>query len=693
MSFDANDYRKRVLAAVHRRGGADASDPFEIYDIPVDEADRWTDGQVAAQLDEVWAFWQRTRDHPKYGTLAGVLVETHEQRCAPLRHAGSRAGLAASVRGAREQQHSARFELLDQAVRRLVSRYRGIPRDKIDGLVEIGALGGLTADEVHARLRHHRIVDAPAAVPAATPAPAVSEHRRQQVRDLLDEFGRLQEMPAPPTLLALLGLDPTADEGEIHRRASSWRARCRELPPSRLRAVADELLVHVRDLLESGPIVLAGYVDAIAADVAAALRPQVRAAVLVEDRLVADDHAHLLGEAVALGLDARRGRRLITGIATELGVEVDPLGEPSSAPARPRETSSPLWEQRLKAARAALREGRLIEARRLATEASVEAGGQGATPIRALADEIADALREAERRWRAAATAVAARRFAEAVGHLEHLCRTATDVPSPTGNARAERELERARRELATADAEVDAALASADPAEALLGVLERFPEHPRAVEALADAPLAAPSAVRAVRDRTGTVVVTWQPSPTPGVSYRVGRTEPGGSVRTVARTSATTVEDGGAPTGAVPVYVVAAFRAGRSSAEVSSGPAAAPATSRPPAVGPTSAPPRPPAPAAAPPPAPRAATLTAPRAVVAARLPDGGVVVRWSGPSGAEYRVARRTPEGREQVVGRTRALEIEDGGAPHGELPVYVVSASRNGIYCGEGSSDAPE
>ena len=78
--FDPNGYRKAVLAAVERRGGPDTSDPFELYDLPLDvELD---DAAVAERVAQVWAFWQRQRDHPRYRALVALLVETHAARSA-----------------------------------------------------------------------------------------------------------------------------------------------------------------------------------------------------------------------------------------------------------------------------------------------------------------------------------------------------------------------------------------------------------------------------------------------------------------------------------------------------------------------------------------------------------------------------------------------------------------------------------
>lgn len=661
--FDGNDYRKRVLAAVQRRGGPDFSDAFELYDIALEDAEQMSDAEVVEQVGRIWAFWQRQRDHPKYGTLVTLLVQTHELRSADLLQRDRRYELAGRIRAEREDRSAARYELLDQAITRLVDRYRGIPRDKIDGLTDIGALGGLSAAEVVARLRHHRVVD-PIAVAAPPPSgPVISLPRRRQVRDLLDEFGRLNESPPPATLLVLLGLDTAAPAQEIALRAEAWRVRCRELPALRIRAVADELLVLVRDLLESGRPMVEAYLDAVAADVTAQLRPRVRAAVLVEDCLISDDHEHLLGEAQALGLDEARARGVLASLAAEFGVIVQAAPVRPAPPAPVASSPAASWEQPLRAARAALRQGKLLDARRLVEQARVVAGADGTTPIRAVADEIADAFAEAQLRWRAAASALAARRFAEAVEYLEYLCRTAVDVAGPAGVDGAQAELARARGEVADADRQVERAVAGPDAAPVLLGILRAWPEHPSALAALAAIALHPPSAVTVTRDRNGSVVVSWAPSPSAGVAYRVSRRGHDGTWRVIGRTASTSVEDGGAPAGpAVPDYVVTAVRAGLSSAPAFSGAVPQPV---PPSV-----------------PVLVAHPATAPAQVTARRTTGGSVIVSWDGPAGAEFKVSRQAADGRWQVVGRTRALSIEDGGTSGvGAPPAYAVSARLDG------------
>lgn len=329
-AFDPNDYRKRVLAAVERRGGIEVSDAFELYDIPLDEARTLSDAEVRARVDEVWGFWQKQRDHPKYRVLAGLLVDGHDRLCTPLLNASSRRVEAERVEQLRERRDSERYEMIDTAIERLVQRHGGIPAYKVAGLEDIGKMSGLDAAEVRARLRRHRILDE-AAAPVTPPPSGVSAQRRQQIRKLLAEYDRLLPGDPVPTLLALLGLDFTKahQTGEIHLRAEALRARTRELPPGRVRVVLDELLVHVSDLLESGAV--DDYLRAIIDDATDLLRPQVRAAVLVEDSLVAGDYEFLVGEAIAAGLDRAAAERVILSLAAELGTTVEGKDLPANS--------------------------------------------------------------------------------------------------------------------------------------------------------------------------------------------------------------------------------------------------------------------------------------------------------------------------------------------------------------------------
>lgn len=595
--FDPNDYRKRVLAAVERRGGMEQSDPFELYDIPLEEAERLTDAEVAARVAEVWGFWQRQRDHPKYRVLVGVLVDNHERLSYLLLDESARRAEALRIRRERQERDAERFAMLDAAVERLVQRYGGVPAGKVAGLEEIGAMSGLSAAEVAERLRGHPVVaDEPRAEPAAA-ATVLIEQRRAEIRRLLDEWARLVDGPPAPTLLALLGLDPTraTETAEIRLRAEALRVRARELPPGRMRVVLDELLVHVRDLVEPGGPVTDAYVAAVVAEVAERLRPKVRAAVLVEDRLAGEDYDFLLEEAVEHGLDRAGAAALLADLARELGAQVEATPvHAGAAPPRPgwADTAPPprqavnAWMEPLKAARAALREGRPQEAaRHIADARMLDVHRDGTTQIRSVADDVERVLAEAAAQWRSAATARAGARYGEVLALVEQLRRTARDVPPPTGYDVG---LDALGREAADAVAEADRLVAAAsaaaplERARLLSQALTRCADHGPAAAELARTPVPAPRDVRTSRLPNGSVLIRWSPPTTEPADYRVTRRQPDGSWRVVGRTRTTELEDGAAPADTMPVYAVATALAGRYSEPARSDAEAQPRTTAP---------------------------------------------------------------------------------------------------------------
>ncbi|MCS3877118.1 hypothetical protein GII30_01970 [Gordonia amarae] len=345
--FNSNDYRKRVLAAVDRRGGPSTSDSFELYDIPLDDAERISDDQAVGRIEAVWAFWQKQRDHPKYRGLVAELVASHDARSKPLRYSTSRIAEARAVAAQRGQRDAGRYELLDNAIERLTERYGGIPESKRAGLFDIGAMGGLAPAEIEARLsRHHAVGDAatPAPQPAA-PAP-ISEQRLSQITRLLGEFDRIRSGGEPtPTLLALLhlSLDDATDAEEIEARIEMVAERAREMPAGPMRAVLDELVVHCRDILLGDISRIIAYRKAVSESVADYLRPRVRAAVLVEDVLRHGDYEFLLEEAVDRGLGHAGARQLLHDLAGEFGAAVESTpGSIAPAPvARPQPTPVP----------------------------------------------------------------------------------------------------------------------------------------------------------------------------------------------------------------------------------------------------------------------------------------------------------------------------------------------------------------
>jgi len=554
--FDGNAYRKRVLSAVDARGGPEQSDPFELYDLPVDDA--LSDAEVAARMEAVWAFWQKQRDHPKYRGVVTAMLGIHRDISGQMRSAEGRRWLADRTRVERAARDEQRYAVLDAALARLVQRFGGVPADKVHGLRGLAA--GVTEAEFEVRLRRHRLL---------SPSAPATEAVLRQVRDDLDELGQLDGTPPPASLYDLLGLPPTAAVDEVRAHRDRLAARNRELRPDRRRALIDDLLAAVSALLVNADP--ARYLDDLRRVVLERLRPRVAAAVLVEDELTAQDHRHLLREAQAAGLDRERALAVLSQLAGEFGVPVRSSPEgPAPAPVSvPVSSPQARWQAALSEARAALRDGRARVAQGLVDRARTMAGGM-LPPIRAVGDEVAEILTEADQRWRAALSSAGGRRYVEAVATLQRLVAIARDVPGPQGQD-AVAELGAASGAVAAADQACAAASARSGPARelGLMEVLAAVGDHGAAREELSAVGVAPARAVRVVSE-AGSVTVHWEGSPSPGpVDYRVLRLLSNGGTRAVGVTRGTSLEDG-SPGGAEG-YVVIARRAGIAAAEARS--------------------------------------------------------------------------------------------------------------------------
>jgi hypothetical protein len=589
--FDGNDYRKRVLAAIETRGGVPTSDPFEWYDVALEDAETVQDATVTEQVAAVWAFWQKQRDHPKYRGLVTALLAVHPEVSPELCERGSRGRLAHQIRASRAQRDEERFAELDGAIERLVERFGGIPRTKLDGLRAFARqAGNLDAQSVEARLAAHPVVDdepVESRPASATVSPAVY----RQVRADLDELGRILGRSAPASLYDLLGLEPGASYAELSRERDLAAARNRELRPDRRRALVDDLLAAVTTLLlENDPEV---YLDVVAEEVTERLRSRVAAAVLVEDEFTAADYGHLLSEAEACGLDRGRAVRVLSTLAQELGVAVPrvPAADrgrrsASAAPSTASASSLPTptrsgssSHETLSQARAALRAGRVLEAQRLVTQARQLAGGT-LPPIRAVSDEIAEVLAEAHQRWRAALQALTALRFTEAGTTLHRLQKIAADLPGPSGQSVAD-----ALKEADQGSSAATAALAATDSLVgdarelALLNALRSAPDHPGLLTALQTIGVQPAQNVR-TRIVAGFVEVSWTRSSSPGtIDYRVEHITADGRRRAFGSTQSTALE-AAVPSDGGPLsrYAVVARRAGISSVEALSAGSGSPA-------------------------------------------------------------------------------------------------------------------
>ncbi|MCK9897407.1 hypothetical protein MXD60_22915, partial [Frankia sp. AgB32] len=452
------------------------------------------------------------------------------------------------------------------------------------------------------------------------------------------------------------------------------------------------------------------------------LRPRVAAAVLVEDALLPAEAASLVAAAQADGLDPARARAVVGALAAEHGVTAPPVPAPtgnpaagadgsaggdrapgSAAPSRSpahgddpagddpagddpagddpagddpaEEAAHPArvadWTAAVSQARAALRAGRPVRAGEFVATAR-ELAGETLPPIRAMDDEVEAAIRAAAEQWAALEPLVADACYHAVIGLARRLAVGAADVPGPGGQlpgellSLAESRCRAAEVLLARArDAGVDAPAGSRliEQAAALVS------DHPgvlaRRRPADADAVAAPPTAVLARREG-GSVVVRWQPSPTPGeVRYRVTRLAADGSSRAVGVTTATSLEDGGAPPGEIPAYAVTAGAGG--------GWSAAARTPQPEPGGGSG---------------PAAGAVGGTRNAADALAPPTGLCwvegrLRWTWPAGCtEMMVVRRgngpptgadDPQAQAQKVTNTR-YEIDGGVALPSSRPVHV-------------------
>ncbi len=566
-AFDPDRYRKGVLGPVRANGGIQSSNPFELFGLDPNEDD---DAVIYEQTEQVVGFWQKERNNPKYRPLVTALLGVRDDLLDQLRDPGRRRLLRSQVLSSRTDRERARFALLDAAVARLVERSGGLPSTKLDHLRLLGRSCGLSDAECDARLRPHRIVQV--AGTGARLAPPV----RAQIRAALEELGELTGNQPPMSLFDLLGVDIDAPDDEISRQHGELAARNRERRADRLRAVIDELLTHSMSHLVRNDRRL--YIQALAEDVADGLRQNVLLAVLVEDELTDEDQAHLVEQAVALGLDSDRARQVVDHLAweagdrrwcssrhSEPGNDEDDRQDPSrSAPADRR----PL-RQAIADARAALDAGRPAEAAGHAQLAESLGDGPAVSSLHA---DVQRVLESARRTWGEVEEAIRLLRFVAAQAKLTSLARTAADVPGPTS---ARGRLPAAR--LAFASKQVSAALrvlsatdALADPCSAgaeaiVLDALSMCADLPAAMEALSRLPPSPPGNVTAER-RKDSVIIRWEASPSPGpVEYKVTR-EVAGSVRIVGTTAHCSLEDGGASPDSPGVYTVAARRFGCSS-------------------------------------------------------------------------------------------------------------------------------
>jgi hypothetical protein len=617
--LDGNAYRKKVLArliADFSPADPETGDPFFVFDLDP-ESDQ---AAVLARIGDVVAFWQKERNSVKYKGVVADLVAARARYEAVLADPVRRAAAAARVHAQRAAADAERFADLDRLAGQLADRFGGIPAEKVDQLQMVARRGG-TDDAAFADwLGRQRIL--PAQDRQAEPwDPAI----RRQIRSQLNELARQSAEPGRyATLWTFLDLSPHCPDPQLIARHAELLAANHGARHDNAKTRVGDLLAQVKTrlLAEGGRD---AYAASLRADAADLIYPDVAEKALVAGEVTAADYETLVQRVIALGwgISNDDARSAVRSAATALGASlaVAPSVEylicghcraPQAAPAasdrtgarcrycaealylscpncaRLAETAAATCPDcgtsftayrealaLLGQARQELGAGRPVAAQHL-LDRTGSATGSAVAGSGELATEIAGVLNAARGEWQALEQDLAAGRIWAADDRAARLHRTASDLTDPAGVS-----VDQRRSELATIKAELLARVKAAaalppDAAEAALGrLLTEAVDCPEAIAALAGIPLAGPTDLRVRVNRAG-VSLQWQPSSAPGpVSYRVVRVTANQAVgsATIGTTSATELEDAGAPAGVEVSYQVSGVAGRRSSTPLTSEP------------------------------------------------------------------------------------------------------------------------
>jgi hypothetical protein len=618
--FDGNDYRKRVLARLAADPSAaepGTGDPFFVVDLPLECED---ERLIRASLDDVIAFWQKERTSVKYKAIAARLVETRSAYEAVLLDPTRRRIERARVAAARAHLDERRYALLDDLAAKLDKQFGGIPRSRLGRLKLLARRHGMDDAAFAGWVMRHRVLEDT----SADTSPWDTAIRRQ-IRAQLDErAGLTGDAAAHTTLWAFLDLSPACSDAELAANHAKLLADNQRARHDRRKTLTSELLAHIKTRLmpEGGR---AAYAASLVADAREAIEADVAERAIVTGEVTAGDYQALVGRAVGLGygLSSEQARAVVREAATSLGVSLavapavdfllcagcrspQPVPDRSGGGQAPCRycgedlfTRCPSCERRAEAAsvacphcgvsfrahrearelvdqaRGTLAAGRPRAAAELLAAARARFGGHQAL---AWLDEDAAAVGAAvaagETEWGELHRDEAAHRLWSAYARAARLARTAADVLDK-GGIGPEEKLAALAESKATLQAEVRAAagLPPEQAEAALTRILARAADCVEAQAMLARIPIAPPADLRAAVTDDG-VALSWVASPAPGAPvYRIARvvTDPDGtaSTTTVGTTSANSLEDAGAPGGALVAYELVATGGQRSSAPI----------------------------------------------------------------------------------------------------------------------------
>lgn len=601
--FDPKSYLPEVLGPY--RDSAELPSLFERYLLDFDDAD---DAAIERRLEEVKRYWDKQTEHARYGAMIRKLAEKHAEAKFTLADARERAREVEKTRGRQEEAAAEKRkgrEDWERLLQQSVDDAGGLDPARRARLEQFARRAGIPEEEMRQRLD---------AVPEAK-EPEVLEPtiRRGIAAKLVVLAQALEEPRAGLSLYHALGLDLTAEPGEVKARREAGVAENNKRPPGSVKDAWKEVLADVKlHLLDADP---GAYVNGLVADVRGELEGAALAAIADDDVLDPIEAEQLRQRAVELGLNAELAERVVAELAREhgavvqMGETVDLVACPACNHPHRRDSDAehcsrcgaalfvdcPGCGERAEATAsrcsncgtdlhrhaAAVRSlgrlpellaaGRLEEAREGLASATQVLGSREPRVVEA-ARTVRSAEERARRAWAEVETAQAERRQYAARRLLAELAREAKDFRGGAGEMPAEA-LAAVEARIGEAEALLQRAHQARDEERerTLVEVLRLAADCVEAEHELDKLPPQPPGAVEAAAAGTA-MSVRWQASPTAGVSYAVTRvTLPAELESRVGETQDLRLEDSSAPAGALVRYRVTATRGRAASAPVSS--------------------------------------------------------------------------------------------------------------------------
>jgi tetratricopeptide (TPR) repeat protein len=309
--FDADDYVKRVLSPAVDAFKNDGSVPdiFARYDLPLDVSEA---ADIETALNTVGAYWNKTKNNPRFGQLLAVLLkeggERQKDSLRILSDPVARETQRAIVKEARKKQLEARFQTLDASIGVVAAKGFITPKEKAALLARFQR-EGLTEQDILSRI-HIPERDAAKKLPTDEGLLAVL---RSKIRNGL---GVLKKN----SLYDFLGISPEATKKQVEERHRELYLEWDRKPNDFHKTAALELLGIVKTHLVTGG--LGKYEAARVYDIVDKLRPEVILAAS-DKRITRDEFEHLTALAVRFGLESSKAADFVLSLAEETSAAVE----------------------------------------------------------------------------------------------------------------------------------------------------------------------------------------------------------------------------------------------------------------------------------------------------------------------------------------------------------------------------------